>query len=220
MPSKNLKFRHEPKQERSGQTIERVLDAAAHVLGDVGYEAATMTSIAAQAGTSIGTVYQYFPKKADVVFALRSRFGEAMEIRLEELKVVAHSFSIDQIAERFIGQTREFVDQFPAYFDVMYAPIAAGKRTPNERERLRTHLINIVQTACPSLNEEDLRIISNIIPSLCKAMSSLYAEAAGSQKGRIVEEYTEVMAAYLRSRCQVSTAKAVAGTSRFKRSGS
>ncbi len=199
MPSRKIKFRHEPKQERSGQTIERVLDAAAALMAEVGYEATTMTNIAARAGSSIGTVYQYFPKKDSLVAALRSRFGEAMEAKLSELADATSALSTEQIAQRFIEQTRDFVDQHPAYFHVMDAPVSA-KRNQEARERLRAQMMRVLHSASPSLPHSEAAIMANVIPALCKSMSVVYAETEARTRQRVVDEYTLVMSSYLLAR--------------------
>jgi AcrR family transcriptional regulator len=198
MPSISSKFRHDPKQERSEQTIERVLEAAASVMAEVGYEAATMTAIAARAGSSIGTVYQYFPKKDSVVSVLRKRFGEAMEARLIELAAVAATLSIDQIADRFIQQTKEFVDLHPAYFHVMDAAVKA-KRSQEGRERLRAQIVKVLRIALPSVADDELARMANIIPALCKSMSTVYAETEPRARENVIRDYTHIMSAYLSS---------------------
>src|SRR5271163_3338078 len=55
--------RKTPVQARSRERVERILDAAAVVFADAGYEAATTEAIAERAGTSIGSLYQFFPNK-------------------------------------------------------------------------------------------------------------------------------------------------------------
>ncbi len=57
-------------QERSRATVEQILAAAARVLVTVGYDRASTKRIAAEAGVSIGSLYQYFPSKEAVVAAL------------------------------------------------------------------------------------------------------------------------------------------------------
>ena len=64
-------LRKTPVQERSQQTVEIILDAAAQVLeADAG---ATTNHIAVRAGFSIGTLYQYFPNRNAVLAALAMR---------------------------------------------------------------------------------------------------------------------------------------------------
>ena len=55
--------RRVPVQERSKKRLEAILEAAARLFAGSGYEQTTMEGIAEAAGTSIGSVYQFFPNK-------------------------------------------------------------------------------------------------------------------------------------------------------------
>ena len=72
--SNNL--RRQPKQQRGKERVEKILDAAAAVFDEVGYEAATTHLIAAKAGTAIGSLYQFFPDKAAIFQAMELRHTE------------------------------------------------------------------------------------------------------------------------------------------------
>jgi AcrR family transcriptional regulator len=56
--------------------MERILDAASHVFADAGYDASTTEAIAERAGTSIGSVYQFFPNKLAIFNAIAVRYVE------------------------------------------------------------------------------------------------------------------------------------------------
>ncbi len=75
--SKNL--RRQPKQQRGKERVEKILDAAAAVFDEVGYEAATTHMIAAKAGTAIGSLYQFFPDKAAIFNAMELRHVERVK---------------------------------------------------------------------------------------------------------------------------------------------
>src|SRR5918996_4966718 len=67
------------RQERGKKRIEQILDAAAAVFAESGYEGATTNAIAAHAGMSPGSLYQFFPNKEAIAEALASRYAEEME---------------------------------------------------------------------------------------------------------------------------------------------
>jgi AcrR family transcriptional regulator len=71
-----LSPRRRPRQRRSRETVGAILEAAARVLAKRGYAAATTNRIAARAGVSIGSLYEYFPNKDSVLAALFERHTE------------------------------------------------------------------------------------------------------------------------------------------------
>lgn len=72
-------FRRQPKQQRGKQRVEKILDAAASVFDEVGYEAATTHLIAAKAETAVGSVYQFFPDKAAIFKAMELQHIERVK---------------------------------------------------------------------------------------------------------------------------------------------
>src|SRR2546423_5851957 len=68
-----LKPRRSPRQERSRETVEAILEGAAQVFERHGYAKGTTNRIAERAGVSIGSLYQYFPNKGAIVVELSRR---------------------------------------------------------------------------------------------------------------------------------------------------
>ena len=69
-------LRKRPKQSRSKATVTAILDAAARILTESGYAAASTNRIAERAGVSIGSLYEYFPGKEAIFAELRRREGQ------------------------------------------------------------------------------------------------------------------------------------------------
>lgn len=76
MPTRSLRARKQPRQARSRETVDALLEAAAQVFERHGYAAGTTNRIAARAGVSIGSLYQYFPGKDAILLALVERHVE------------------------------------------------------------------------------------------------------------------------------------------------
>lgn len=70
--------RKKPLQARSLATVTAILDAAAHILEALGPSAYSTNAVAARAGASIGSVYQYFPSKDAITRALIERESGAL----------------------------------------------------------------------------------------------------------------------------------------------
>lgn len=65
--------RRSPRQERSRLTYDAIVEAAAQVLETRGYTESTTNHIADRAGVSIGTLYQYFANKDELLNAVAHR---------------------------------------------------------------------------------------------------------------------------------------------------
>ncbi|WP_198348075.1 TetR family transcriptional regulator [Plantactinospora sp. KBS50] len=77
-------LRRVPVQGRSVARVQRMLDACAELVDEVGYEGLTTTLLAERAGVAIGSVYQFFPDKRAIVQALTLRNLEAYLQRLAD----------------------------------------------------------------------------------------------------------------------------------------
>jgi AcrR family transcriptional regulator len=66
-------LRNEPVQARSTARLAQLLDAAAAIVDEIGYERLTTAMVAERAGASIGTVYRYFPDRIALLQALAAR---------------------------------------------------------------------------------------------------------------------------------------------------
>lgn len=73
-----LSARKQPRQARARVTVDAIFEATIQVLLSEGLSALTTTQVAARAGVSVGTLYQYFPQKQALLFALLQRRLEAV----------------------------------------------------------------------------------------------------------------------------------------------
>jgi AcrR family transcriptional regulator len=71
-----------PQRRRQARGVRRmgeILDAAAELFAEVGYDSATTNAIAARAGISPGSLYQFFAGKEDIAQALADRYVPELE---------------------------------------------------------------------------------------------------------------------------------------------
>ncbi|MBO0868588.1 MAG: TetR family transcriptional regulator [Micromonosporaceae bacterium] len=104
-------LRRVPVQGRSVARVQRMLDACAELVDEVGYEALSTTMLAERAGVAIGSVYQFFPDKRAIVQALTLRNIDAYLQRLSE-RLTTQSFAhwweaVDAGIDEYIAMHRE-----------------------------------------------------------------------------------------------------------------
>ncbi len=132
-----LRPRKRPRQERSRQTVEAILGAAAQVFERRGYAAGTTDAIAERAGVSIGSVYQYFPNKDAILVALVERHveeGFALVSRLLR-EALAEPVAIDALLRRFVDAMIALHQREPRLHRVLFeeVPLPASLRRRLER---------------------------------------------------------------------------------------
>ncbi|MCV3207943.1 TetR family transcriptional regulator [Mesorhizobium sp. YC-39] len=66
--------RRAPSQQRSRERVERMLAAASELIAEQGSDAMRMGEVAERAGVSIGSLYQFFPDKRAIIWALAERY--------------------------------------------------------------------------------------------------------------------------------------------------
>jgi len=133
-----ISLRKQPKQARSSELVSNILEAAVHVLAKEGAQRFTTARVAKKAGFSVGSLYQYFPNKAAILFRLQSDewrrtsemlrgiLGDVQKPPLERLRAVVHAFIRSECDEAEMRVALN--DAAPLYRD---APEAQARASGN-----------------------------------------------------------------------------------------
>src|SRR4051812_43564244 len=103
-------LRRVPVQGRSLARVNRMLDACAELIDEVGYEGLTTTMLADRAQVAIGSVYQFFPDKRAIVHALTMRnmdtYVERLSRRIATAEMANWWDAVDAAVDEFISMNR------------------------------------------------------------------------------------------------------------------
>jgi len=94
-----LEPRKSPVQARSSASVEAICEATIQVLLTVGKERLTTTKVAARAGVSVGTLYQYFPNKSSLLQAVLRKHMEEVTRAVEEVCAKQRGGELEQMAD-------------------------------------------------------------------------------------------------------------------------
>lgn len=184
----------QPKRQRGRDRVAVLLDAAASVFGEKGYDAATMTEIAARAKTAIGSLYQFFPGKDALADALLARYVERLREELSAVERRAPTLPPARLADAL-------VDTFLALRADRAAAVAlvdARDRARNARSAMRKAMLDrigsILTAASPSLAADTVRPMAAMVLQLMKLAPGL---AADQRNGDLVGELRTVLRLYL-----------------------
>ncbi|WP_101756568.1 TetR/AcrR family transcriptional regulator [Oceanicoccus sp. KOV_DT_Chl] len=81
-----LQLRKQPKQQRSRELVDKVLDAAMAIAEESGLAKFNTNAVAERAGVEISSIYQYFPNKESILFLTTKRWLEAIRSACDELE--------------------------------------------------------------------------------------------------------------------------------------
>lgn len=85
----------DPKQARSKQTREKIVQAAIKLFEERGYEKTTSNEIAAEAGVSVGSFYVYFTDKRHLLLVIFDRLADELFKNIFELLKPEHLFGTE-----------------------------------------------------------------------------------------------------------------------------
>ena len=103
--------RKQPVQQRAKQRIEHILDATAELLDERGFDSISTNLIAERAGVDVASVYQYFPNKYSILYALRTRIAERDRALIESYDREVSSY-LDWVA--FVDGLAKYVFEHTA----------------------------------------------------------------------------------------------------------
>jgi len=169
--------RKQPQQSRSNDLVMAVLDAAVQVLEAEGASRFTTARVAERAGVSVGSLYQYFPNKAAILFRLQSdEWRQTSELLrtiledearqpLERLRILVPTFIRSECEEARIRLALD--DAAPLYRD---APEAIEARAAGERI---FHLF--IEEALPRADPATRSLAADLIKTTLSRVGSAFS---------------------------------------------
>lgn len=189
------------RQARGQRRMDLILDAAAQIFAEAGYESTTTNAIAARAGISPGSLYQFFPNKAAVAEALAARY-------VEHLGLVQDAASAADLAELPLAQVlNHFVDHLVA-FNIANPALKAlfartdipGQLTEATRplsDAVLTMLGQLLATRAPHLSAQQVTRSTLVAVQVFGALIPPIAAAEGDERAALITELKNVLYRYL-----------------------
>jgi len=193
-------MRRRPLQERSRQRLERILDAAAQLFADEGYDAATMEAIALRAETSIGSLYQFFPNKVAVFDAVAARYLERSRALFDAMWASAADESWPALLDGFIDGFFAFhasdVGFRAVWRSLRLSPafVAAGEKLNRAFSR---RVEDVLAREAPDLPAERRRLVARVLVEIVSSMLVFSTRTDSRHAARIQEETKVLLRRYL-----------------------
>jgi AcrR family transcriptional regulator len=126
-------LRNEPVQARSAARLTELLDAAAAVIDELGFERLTTAMVADRANASIGTVYRYFPDRIAVLQALAARnLDRTLVLVTQEISDERHTDWLEALSSGFAIFVEAFRNE-PSFCSLRVGDAIDLRPYPNAR---------------------------------------------------------------------------------------
>ena len=198
----DVPMRHRPQQARSQERVDLILDTAAELIAETGYETVTTNAIAERAGISIGSLYRYFPDKDAILRALSVRHLERMreiyaQVFAEDLADLPLEVVIDRIVDPFV----ELHLECPAFKQILLgSDISADIAAASEQmdEEIGERMSVLLRQSAPELDEQRARLVAMVCKAEVKALLSLLTHDSDDDlRGQITAEMKCMLFNYL-----------------------
>lgn len=194
--------RKKPRQQRSQETVDCILDATARVLCTTGYDRASTNRIALAAGVSVGSLYQYFPSKEALVAALVERHTTEMTTLLKAKLAEVASAPLDVAVRTMIQSMFDAHAVDPKLHKVLIEQVPRiGKLeqvvgVEREVEALVTVLLESRQK---DLRRTNVGAVAFVLCRVVEAVThaAVLAELGEPRRGEVAAELTDMVLRYL-----------------------
>lgn len=185
-PRLDLKPRKKPRQARSQATVDAIYRATIQILLSDGLQHLTTIRVAERAGASVGTLYQYFPHKQALLFAVLHRHHLKVEQTLTKAAAASHhkplATMMAAVIDAFLQAKTGRLDEARAMYGIV-AELNSREAVREYESRCRAALVAMLKTA----TDAKFRDLESVVFMLIAALSGpVRAVVEGSGPAKIV----------------------------------
>lgn len=176
-------WRRGSRLEKSELLRHALLQAAAAVVGEVGYANASIALITAKVGVAQGTFYNYFDSRQDILDKLLPTLGEEMLAHIKQCASGGTNYT--EIEERVFRGFFSFLEKTPHFSRILneaesFAPVGHKQHFDNVSKKY-LHLFHRskLEGEFPNYSEEELEVVVFILLAARSYLALRYVDGAG-----------------------------------------
>jgi AcrR family transcriptional regulator len=197
-------LRKVPLQARSRVRVANILKAAAALLGEVGYDSLSTNLIAERARVPVGSIYQFFEGKDDIVAALVEQFQDRiLRLASEQLDATTARQDREAFIARLVDGIAGIQADASAFVCVFSGSQSHARFDALARELRRTltrHLDRVFAEAFPRLQKDDRGRMLGAWSDITSAMIANLDRTKPGERGKLLEELKIILGAHLKAR--------------------
>lgn len=184
MASETQRKKKKTRAEKSIENRNSILEAAAEIVGELGYAEASIARITQRAGLAQGTFYLYFDSRQALFDELLPHMGQGLLDFLH--RRVEGATDMLEVEERGFRGFFDYLQQNPSFFRVLNeAEVAAPQAYETHFTKLRERYVDSLERSwnrgqLPGYAREELEVLAYI---LMAARSYLYLRYSKDESG-------------------------------------
>jgi AcrR family transcriptional regulator len=198
-----LEPRKTPQQSRSVATVEAIHDATIQVLLKNGADRLNTVNVAQRAGVSVGTLYQYFPNKQALLFAVLERHLLVVAKAVEDACAANHFQPLEVMVEELVNRyvDAKLLDRDTSLALYRVAAQAGGNLILDRiQKRCLVAMTNMLQTAnLPAAADVNYMVHMIYLTMAGTLRGHLESNAPLRMTGKLREHLTKLVIAYCRA---------------------
>ncbi|CCB63630.1 TetR/AcrR family transcriptional regulator [Hyphomicrobium sp. MC1] len=176
-------------QRRPGQErVAALLEAAAVVIAEKGYDATTMAEVAARAGAQIGSLYRFFPNKDVLASALIERFHDRAGSFFDAIDQRAGELSVAELTDALLDLLGDLRSETQTIVALLEGRAELSDRRLEFRRELRKRIARTLINRCPKLRKGQAEDAAAVLLQNMKSIGALTKEIGnGVRPSALVE---------------------------------
>jgi AcrR family transcriptional regulator len=182
MTAAALQPRKTPRQGRAQAMVEAIVEAAARILETAGPDGFNTNAVAARAGVSVGSLYQYFPGKQALVAELSRRNAQAVLEGLGELAATTEGQPVRARLGAFVAfavRQQSARPRLSRVLDQLEEDLSLDTDARASTPAIVAILAPVLADAAPSLSVDALSAMANDCVALTRALIDSALERGG-----------------------------------------
>jgi AcrR family transcriptional regulator len=177
----------EPKRQRGHIRVAAILEAGIEVLMEKGFDAATMTEIAARSGTAIGSLYRFFPSKESLADTLLLQYAQHVTDGLAELERNLADGAPAAAADALVDFMLSLQSQRSFAIALVEGRGAHDAKRLQFREAMRAGIEKIVRKAAPGLTPARSKAMAVVVLHILKGLAGAGQEKPAPRRTMLAE---------------------------------
>ena len=187
-----------PQRSNGKLRVAAILNAAAAVIAEKGYEVATMAEIAARSGTRIGSLYRFFPNKESLADTIVVSARENLDAVFDKFDAGVKALSIRALADDLLALLLEQVFTKPALLKLLDVSQDWSVKREEFRDVVLRRIAKTLMIYRPNLSQKSASDIALVIMLNTKAMATTLKLPDSASNA--VDEFRDMTRLYLQSR--------------------